>query len=74
MFNLRKLGNPPVAQSTGMSWSQFSAPNFAVPQTFVGNIGEPLVHDELDPHRQDDSELVRNIYSSERNVAQQLEA
>ena len=43
IINLRTLGTPSPADET-QHFSRFTAPNFRVPETILGNIGEPLTH------------------------------
>lgn len=44
IINLRSLDTTaePQASSHAQRWSQFSVPNFRVPESLLGNIGEDL--------------------------------
>lgn len=47
IINLRTLNAPEVTEpSQRQHFSRFSTPGFRVPQSFLGNIGEHLVHND----------------------------
>ena len=48
MLNLRSLNTTGGSQSNSdnQHFSRFSMPNFRVPQSFLGNIGEPLDYNQ----------------------------
>lgn len=52
MFNLRSLPSSDRGSQLDSSnvgrFSQFSVPNFRVPSSFIGDIGQPLAHDDQD--------------------------
>ena len=58
IINLRSLNAPSSSQdsSTRQHWSRFSAPNFHIPGSFLGNIGEDLQdgHEAADDDRDGD--------------------
>lgn len=44
IINLRSLNTPGASQGSSgrQHWSRFTAPNFRIPDSFLGNIGEDL--------------------------------
>ena len=59
IINLRSLGTTNSSQgSSAQHWSRFSTPNFYIPDSFLGNIGEDLQdgHEPADNDHDDDHE------------------
>jgi hypothetical protein len=52
LINLRSLDGSGISSSAAQHFSQYSVPNFRVPDSILGNIGQPLnygiVHDNAD--------------------------
>ena len=63
IINLRSLNTAGSSQgsSARQHWSRFSVPNFHIPDSFIGNIGEDLqdghepADDDLDGHHETDA-------------------
>ena len=66
IINLRSLNTAGSSQgsSARQHWSRFSAPNFHIPDSFLGNIGEDLqddhevAEDNLDGHHDSKADAV----------------
>ena len=63
IINLKSLNTPSSSQGSSgrQDWSRFSAPNFHIPDSFLGNIGEDLqdghepTDNYLDGHHETDT-------------------
>ena len=73
IINLRSLGTPSSSQDSSVRqhWSRFSAPNFHIPDSLLGNIGEDLqeghepANADLDGYHETDAvRLTGNIEGS----------
>ena len=76
IINLRSLNRVNIPESSQGSsarqhWSRFSAPNFHIPDSFLGNIGEDLqdghepADDDLDGHHEMDAVCLNTESSPE---------
>ena len=78
IINLRSLNTPSSSQdgSARQYWSRFSAPNFHIPDSFLGNIGEDLqdgyepADDDLDGHYEMDAIRLNTEGSPETELAE----
>ena len=79
IINLRSLSTTPdLSQSSSgrQHWSRFSAPNFHIPDSFLGNIGEDLqdgherADDDLDVHHDMDTVCLSAEGSPEAKLEQ----
>ena len=76
IINLRSINTAGSSQgsSSRQHWSRFSVPNFHIPNSFLGNIGEDLqdghepADDDLDGHHETDAVRFSTAGSSETEL------
>ena len=68
IINLRSFSTASSSQdSSAQHWSRFSVPNFRIPDSFLGNIGEDLQHG----HKSADDDLDHDQEAKTVSISQQ---
>lgn len=82
IINLKSLNTANSSQNSSgqQRWSRFSTPDFCIPDSFLGNIGEDLQHghepadgdNELDDIRQEMDVMSPNIHASLEHASEAI--